>query len=307
MLLCEPPQPEYPIEYLLSRLMGRKAAASSELAACLAGSLPLPWATASEIGKNEQAERLWLYRQLPARLRRDLAPVFIFHELPLLINLLRMRRAGASPFGPALPPGSLLCPEAEKTLNQAETADELAGKITALLAARLAPGFGELAGLYPARGLAAFEQSLYRLFFTLAGVGAKNAAVRLFFRELVDLRNLLALAKAHYWREEMAFIPGGLFAANWEKALAEPGRAEKILAVFGWPDGLPKEIATLSALEDFLLRRIGRTLRRRAAGEAPADRLIDYLWFKDILAKNQGLLYYRRLTGDDIKLAKVIQ
>ena len=304
MLLRNLPQPEFPSEYLLPRLLARKAAGAAGVQACLDGKEAAPWATGQEIAGQSQAERFWLYHQLNSRLRHNLAPVFLFFELKTLVNGLRMRKARAST---ALLPRTLLCPELQKTLQAEEEAPVLAARIEALFCARLAPVFSGLAKVYTEQGLLAFERRLYQLFLEHLGVPAlEEASVRSFFKDLVDQRNILALAKAHYWQEPMTFVAGGHLEVNWERALAEPERANRVLAALHWESGLPQGITELSDLEDFLLHRQALILQRRARGGTVAQ-ILHYLWQQDILARNRGLLFHGRLVGEALCKAKVIQ
>lgn len=307
MLLRNLPQPEFPSGYLLPRLLARKAAGAADVQACLEGKQPLPWATAQDIAGRSQAERVWLYHQLNSRLRHSLAPVFLFFELKSLVNGVRLRRARASADGLDFSPSrTLLCPELQKLLQTEEEAPVLTKRLEALLCARLAPGFSGLAAVYAGQGIAAFERRLYELFFAHLGLVAPEAGVRSFFKDIVDLRNILALAKAHYWQEPMTFLAGGHLEAQWEKALAEPERAGRLLATLHWESGLPQGIAELSGLEDFLLRRQALILQRRARSNTVAQ-ILHYLWQQDLLARNRGLLFHCRLAGEELCKAKVIQ
>lgn len=306
MLLRNLPQPEFPSEYLLPRLLARKAAGAAGVQACLDGKEAVPWATGQEIAGQSQAERVWLYHQLNSRLRHNLAPVFLFFELETLVNGLRLRRAEASAaLLDFFPTRTLLCPELQKTLQTEEEAPALAARIEALFCGRLAPVFSGLAKVYTEQGLLAFERRLYQLFLEHLGVPASEASVRSFFMDLVDQRNILALAKAHYWQEPMTFVAGGHLEVNWERALAEPERAGKVLATLHWKSGLPQGIAELSGLEDFLLQRQTLILQRRARSNTVAQILL-YLWQQDILARNRGLLFHGRLVGEALCKAKVI-
>ncbi len=307
MLLRNLPQSEFPSEYLLPRLLARNAAAAASVQGCLDGDNPVPWATDQDIAGQLQAERFWLYHQLHSRLRCDLGPLFLFFELKTLVNWLRVRQARAS--GALLHsflPQSLLCPELLKALQDEEEPKALAERLEKFLCTRLDPGFSGLAEGYKKKGLLAFEGQLYQLYFERIGLAAPEATVRSFFKGLVDQRNILALAKANLWQEKMTFVDGGYLAVNWERVLAEPKRADRVLARLQWESGLPREAQELSALEDFLLHRLCRILQRQARN-GTKERIIHYLWQPDIHARNMGLLLHGRLVGGELLAAKVIQ
>lgn len=307
MLLRKLPQSEFPSEYLVPRLLARNAAAAASIRSCLDGKAAVPVATNHEIAGRLQAERFWLYRQLHSQLRRDLGPVFLFFELKTMVNWLRVRQARATD---ALLhfflTHSLLCPELQKTLREEEEAVVLAERLEEFFCTRLDPGFSGLATKYKKKGLLDFERRLHQLYFERIGLAASDTAVRSFFKGLVDQRNILALAKANLWQEKMTFVPGGDLAVNWERALAEPERADRVLARLHWESGLPREVQELSALEDFLLRRHCLILQRQARSGTVAQ-VIHSLWQQDIHAGNMGLLLHGRLVGRELLAAKVIR
>lgn len=309
MLLRNLPQPEFPAEYLVPRLLVRKAARAAGVRACIDGKAALPCAAAGqETAAALQAERFWLYGQLNSRLRYQLGPVFVFFELKTLVNWLRIRRAKA----PAetqlfLLTYSLLCRELHRILRNETDAGALARQLEECLCNRLSPQFSGIAALYIEKGLRIFEMRLYEIFFKSIGLSAPNAAVRSFLKTLVDQRNLLALAKGHYWQEKPPFLAGGHLTIHWKRTLAEPAQADRVLAGYHWQSGLPKEVSELSALEDFLHRRRGLALDRQARIGTVVERILHSLWQQEVHTGNMGLLAHGRLVGEELLGAKVIQ
>ncbi len=304
------PQSEFPSDYLVPRLLARKAATTATLQACLDGKEVLPWSTDQEIARQLLAERFWLYRQLNSRLRQSLSPVFLFFELETLINWLRARKARATNSQlHFFLDYSLFCSEVRKALQEEEDAQLLAVRLDKLLCTHLDRHFSGIAENYQKNGLLDFERSLYQLFFEYRGVSALEPAVRFFFRSLVDLRNLLTLAKIHYWQDtgqEKAIIrASGHMNVNWKRAINNPNLAAKILASTHWQSGLPTDGRELSALEDFLLRRHDLVLHRQAS-RGVAEQILYYLWRQKLLARNMGLLLHRLLIGEEIIEAKIL-
>ncbi|MBU2537638.1 MAG: hypothetical protein KKH22_04310 [Proteobacteria bacterium] len=307
MLLRDLPQSEFPAEYLVPRLLARNGAAATGVQDCLAGKKPVAWATDQEITGELLATRFWLYRQLHSRLRQDLGPVFLFSELKTLINWLRIRQAHASDaLLHSLLSHSLLCPELQQALREETEAEPLAARLDTILCSRLDPAFSGIAARYSKNGLPDFEKRLYQLFFEHIGLTAANAVVRSFFKGVADQRNILAFAKASHWKDQPFFLPGGHLALNWEKAWAEPERADRLLTRLHWESGLPQGAKELSGLEDFLLRRQSLLLHRQARN-GTVERIIHFLWQQDIHAGNMGLLLHGRLVGAEMLAAKVVQ
>lgn len=307
MLFRNLPQSEFPAEYLIPRLLARNSAATAGMQDCLAGKKPVPWSTDQEIAEELLTTRFWLYRQLHSRLRQNLGSVFLFFELKTLINWLRVRQARASDtLLHSLLKHSLLCPELQQALREEAEADVLAARLEKILCSCLDPAFSGIAARYAENGLPYFEKRLYQLFFEHIGLVAPNAVVRSFFKSVADQRNILAFAKASHWKEQPFFLPGGHLALNWQKALAEPEKAERLLNGLRWESGLPQGAKELSELEDFLLRRQSLLLQRQARN-GTMERIISFLWQQNIHAGNMGLLLHGRLVGAELLAAKVIQ
>ena len=82
-LLHPYPAPGFPDDYLLARLARRRAV---RLASCPAG-------TGEEARRELDRELDWFHGQLEPELRRQLAPVLLYFELPALLAALRFMRA----------------------------------------------------------------------------------------------------------------------------------------------------------------------------------------------------------------------
>lgn len=307
MLLRNLPQAEFPAEYLVPRLLAKNSAATAGVRDCLAGRKPVPWSTDQDIAEELLTTRFWLYRQLHSRLRQDLGSVFLFFELKTLINWLRVRQARASDtLLHSLLKHSLLCPELQQALQEEAEADVLAARLEKILRSGLDPAFSGLAARYAKNGLTDFERRLYQLFFEHIGLVAPNAVVRSFFKGVADQRNILAFAKGRFWNDQAVFLPGGHLAVNWQRVLAEPEKAERLLTGLRWKSGLPRGAKELSELEDFLLRRQSLLLHRQARN-GTVEKIIHFLGQQDVHAGNMGLLLHGRLVGAELLAAKVIQ
>jgi hypothetical protein len=305
-MLRELPQPEFPADYIVVRLQVRKAMAAATIQAVLGGQADLPLTTDQEIAGQWQSERFWLYQQLNSYLRRELASVFLFYELGTLLNWLRVRQArGSDALLQFFLPHSLLCSEARKALREEGEAAVLAKRLEELFCLRLDPRFSGIAGVYNEKGLQGFERRLVQLFLETRGMSASQKSVRSFFRSLIDQRNVLALAKGHYWQEKVDFVTGGHLDMNWGQAAAEPARADMALARIHWQGGLPRGVTELSALEDFLLLRHRHYLHLQTPKGA-LEQILQYLWQQRILARNRGLLLHGWLVGNELLQAKVI-
>ncbi|MEW6595702.1 MAG: hypothetical protein AB1413_12615 [Thermodesulfobacteriota bacterium] len=262
-LLAEKPQPTYPADYLLARLPARRQRWEAVFA-------PRSDDPASSGWGAMAAEFRWLYGQLHRRLRQELAPLFVYFELrPLFLFLRGLEREGEA--CRALLPPTLLAEEVKRVLPQARDA---------AAAVRLLAGFwpagAALERLHAAGGPAAVEQEMTRQ--VLAAGARSSVALRGFWGALIDLENLMALAKRRRWRAEQAFgygsggtiAPRRLVAAGQgaTSLLRHPLAAmvDRAVQEGAWP------------LEDVLIERVRQQLRRLEDPLAPAAAVAAYMW-----------------------------
>ncbi len=262
-LLAELPQPDYPADYLVARLAARRSR----------------WAAGRSPGAGDDhggmvsraAEFHWLYGQLPRRLRRELAPLFVYFELRSLFLFLRGLARGSKEGGKALFDGSLL----HDGLRQRLLGEQEAGAAVRRLS-RFWPAGTTLSRSYAAGGCAALEDEMTRQ--VLAAGRRSSAGLRDFWATLIDLENLMAVAKRRRWqaRFPFAYRCGGIVGPRLLRkaehgmvtSLADPMAAavESAVGEGNWQ------------LEDLLVTRVQQRLARTARTAAPAASVAAYLW-----------------------------
>ena len=257
-LLADLPQPGYPADYLLARLPARRPRWREEPAVGLGG-----WPGLAH-------ESRWLYGQLPQRLRRELAPLFLYFELRPLFLFLRGLAAGHCAPANELLAATLLADDLKRTLLRAREVWEALRVLASWW-----PGGAGLERLAATNGLAAAEQAMTG---ALLREAARSAAVlRPLWAALVDLENVIALAKRLRWQVAAPFgyRSGGLVARR-RFLRAERSRVPEMAALVAAPLRTAAQQGNWS-LEGVLVGRVERQLGA-AATTAPAATVAAYLW-----------------------------
>jgi hypothetical protein len=285
VLLAEAPGPGYPGDYLCARLQGRRGRL---------GDISGPEASAGgddrRYWQEAAAERAWLFRQMDAGVRAALAPLFVYFELGSMAQALRHQTVGRSGEAERLLGDGMLALWLRAILAGQAGVREVLGNLERSLAGREL-GLAGISKRYGEGGLQRCEELLRSRFLARALAVTRQEDLVFFFRALVDMRNLLAMAKWLRWRPSTApvLVPGGQAAL--------PGSIEKVTEaglarmVRSWThnqgstgDRLRPELLE-PLLQAHLLNRLAG--RRRVGGVAAA--CIEYLWRGHVAARASGL------------------
>ena len=294
----------YPDEYLLARLRGRRAKLGSEQhsPAAVAGM------TDADAWDRLRSEYRWVYRQMNAGLRLIFAPLFLWFELRTIILCLRFRRGGERLQAAGLLSSSLLAKRVQQTL---ETEGEPATVINDLasILATVAEPYRDLGELYRQRGWRELEQRFVTLYLERMTVLPLHPLLREFFRALVDLRNLVTLAKQIRWQvnEPQAFIRGGEISPERLGKARTEGTAVGLNALLaGLPDlGVlpPDQLNPEQQLYGWLTRKV-RRLGRDPLG---IGLILDYLWRCFVEAHDLSLMIHGQELESDTLRAELIR
>jgi hypothetical protein len=277
-LLTEAPGSGYPADYLSARIQGRRGVLLAATGAT-PGRVVAAERDDSSYWQQAAAERSWLFRQLDLELRAALAPLFVFFELGALARVLRYL-AGEKP-GDAdrVLQASMLAPRIRTVLRGREGVAEVLTRLERSSAGLVL----FLAGIresYREGGLQRCEEMLRNRFLTQALAMVRQGDLVHFFRAVVDVKNILAVAKWLRWRPASmpVLVPGG------QLPITGPGQkmTEERLArmVRHWTHGQDSAGDRLrpehleSILQTHLLQRLTR--RRREGSVAAA--CIEYVW-----------------------------
>jgi len=307
-LLEQPAGEGYPAEYLLARIRGRRANLVAARLAPIASELPMAGGmTASAAREQLRAEFCWVYRQMNEKLRETFAPLFFWFEVRTIIISLRFRRGGERGKATSLLAGSLLAAPVQGALTKdgepAEVIDELAGMLATV--AEPCRGLGTICRQ---QGWKDFEQGLATCYLERMTDPPVHPLLREFFRALIDLRNLVTLAKQLRWQLKgpPAFIRGGELAlARLEKTRVE-GTPAGLAALLGALPGMGALPAAPGNPEPLLLGWL--TSKVRALGRDPlgCGLILDYLWNCSVEARRLGLLCHGEALDREILRAELI-
>jgi len=316
--LIQSPGAGYPTDYLLARIASRRRELVSDWFAT-----PVP-AAGQDIafpGRRPSAargtpaalarERLrqeyrWVYLQMNQGLNCTMAPLFLWFELRTITIALRLRRGGEREreLMAELLGGSLLSKRVQQVLGEPGTG---AGALAGLLEAVAEPGRG-LGALYRGQKGREYEALFLALYLERTMRSTLHPVLREFFRCVIDLMNLLALAKQLRWQleEPQSFIRGGTIATRrLEEVLNTKGAAglAALLRTQGGPEGIP---ALRDNPESFLLCRLTRKVAGLGRDPLGIGRILAYLWDCSIEARNAGLLQHGAYLGEEILHAELI-
>lgn len=251
------------------------------------------WGAASEPHQALRAEYVWVYGQLERRLRQDLLPFFEYVELRTLVIALRYLAAEEQAAMRAQLKFSLLQPQLQNVLLDAQPVAPLVAVLERLLSSEYR-SFAGLSQVYLRQGPGGLEQALLGGFLQQSVTQWHRRPLRELLRYLLDMRNLLALYKHLHWQVPLAppLLPGGTL----ELGHCESLWANRDLAALmdmvrktATQPGDPEAIG----VEDFLFQGLSTRLRRAGRDPLQLGLVLDYLWRCQLATRNRGL----RLSG----------
>lgn len=285
-MLIEVSAREYPTDYLLSRLRARAAAPAGPPDDRSGGIDRRIW-------EGLQGERGWLFRQVNSDLRWALAPLFVYFEISTVAQVLRFLAAGHLDAAGSALKGSLLNGELKVILR---SRDSVTGVLTRLerFFSRHGAGIKGLGKSYEEKDLAQSEEML-RSGILAAGLqrsGHKTMAS--FLRDLVDVRNLLVLARRLRWKtaSDPALLAGGRL--NMQFSDEKFDAADLLQMIRHWTGGAepgPEQLQPTRlepVLQTYLVRK---TARLRRLGD-PVAACIEYLFRQDALTRQKSIRFH---------------
>jgi hypothetical protein len=314
--LIQPAREGYPTDYLLARVRGRRADLVSDwLAPPGPPGSPAPLQhratargmTAKEARGKMQQEFRWVYLQMNQALRDIFAPLFLWFEVRSILISLRLHRGGEQEQAAGLLGASLLSQRVQRVLRGEEEPFSGADALSQLLQADAAAG-RELGTLYREGKGREYEERFVALYLERVMRLALPPVLGEFFSSLVDLANLLAVAKQMRWRleEPRALIGGGTIATERLEKVLKEGSAAGLAALLRDQRGPGGEPAQPGNLEHFLLCRLTRKLRKLAKDPLGIGCILAYLWQCYIEARNAGLVHHAAVLGDETLGAELI-
>jgi len=235
------------------------------------------------------AERRWLYLQMDGDLRKDLAPLLVYFELRTLILCLRSLETdmpGAMEVNLTV---SLLAKEVKKIVVFRSAPESVIGKLERFLADSPLRLHG-LAAAYGEGGVQKCEELIWRRYFEQILAFSSHPEVSRLSRSLIDLRNILTMAKCVRWNEPElpGLINGGYVRIRKADQVPSPATLEEM--VRGFTGGRQVAAADLHPvnLEPLLYAHLSTAMRRRMRSMCPVAGCMGYIWHIFTVARKRS-------------------
>ncbi len=319
-LLQNPADQGYPIEYLLSRIKGRRSglirdwkrliydASLFESAPSQKTSVLMKAKTPDGVWGNLMREYRWVYGQMNRHLREIFGPFFLYSELRTLFICLRRledRKAGVLD---ELLNRSLLSDEMKQVLFLSGDLKAAVSGIERLFAASFKKTAG-LAEVLEAESLREVEQRLVEWYLAATVDSSLHPIMKLFFSRLIDARNSMSLYK--YLRLELrampSVIPGGLVPEAKLLGIAKKGDLVEVGKLIEELSGVPVERPDPTLVELALYRGMTKWLKKAGRDPFGIAPILDYLWRCSIEAMNLSVLYHGKDLEREAVTAELVQ
>jgi hypothetical protein len=282
----------YPADYFFARIRGRRAIPDTGKR----GGIEAEQATARPFEEDFiwlglQGELLWSFRQMNGVLRNIFQPFFIFMELRNIMLCLRYKSAARPDRTQKVLQASLLAGEIREPLQRNTEVKEAVRRIAGCFSIELQKDIAQRETTETGF-LREFERKLFVFSLQRAVNPPAFPAIAAFFRCLIDIRNLLTIAKGQRWViDERAALPAGGFITP-NRLSAAPDLSDTASAAIRlsgtWASGL--QFSGYRQLEVALHKRLGTVLRKKSRFGGGIDLTLDYLWQCCLAARNRTLL-----------------
>jgi vacuolar-type H+-ATPase subunit C/Vma6 len=298
----------YPLEYVLSRVRGRRSRLIRDWRALAYGAGPTEYLASAQyhgfvrerslegLWRSLQKEHQWVFGQLDEAMRRTLAPYFLYAELRTITVCLRLIQGGKGQQTGDVLAESLLADDLKTVLRAEDAATAIAGLEDTLV--RLSAGFRGLSALYEERGLRELEQKLVNQYLADVPERPLQPVVREYFRRIIDARNILALYKSLRLASKDAtlFIPGGSITVERLRDLQERDDLFAVVALVRQAAGITIAAPDPTQLEVALYRGVTKFLKQEGKDPLGTALILEYLWRCSLEVTNLSVL----LAGKDL-------
>jgi hypothetical protein len=319
-LLRNSPDPGYPIEYLLSRIKGRRSRLIRDWKpllydAALYGSLPTDTTggfqkerTADAAWIHLMVEYQWVYLQMNRQLRESFVSFFLYAELRTILVCLRHlldKKAGA--IGDLLD-RSLLSEEMKKVLLFSMDLPAAVGGVERILST-LSQRFLGLTRALDSNGLRAVEQSVVATYLSVMIESDLHRLLKRYFSRIIDARNILGLYKflRLRLRAQPVFIAGGVVPELRLNDIIRKNDLAGVARLVRECTGIDVERPNATSIELALYRGTTRWLRKEGREPFGIAPILDYLWRCSIESMNLSMLYHTKDIDREAVAAELVQ
>lgn len=303
---------QYPAEFLVARLLGKKGAlfhnwefliTSNDAVESLQNTpfyAFLKKDAAPGIWRFLRQEYLWVYKRMNNKLRNHFGPYFVYHEINTLLVCLRYlsSKKEIDPVVQALH-NSLLHNDIQDILTSNLDFVSILEALEFRLCA-YSDLFNGLREHYEKKGIAALEVYMRDVFFASLLSWKQPSMVKGFLQYMVDFHNCISMAKTLRWQieAEPTLISGGSMPVDRFKRAFFRKDLTPVLKYLHLkdPDGAA---STIQKLETALLSFISGKLQRQALQRTVVGDVLYYLWEQYRYTRNISMVLNTMLLDDE--------
>lgn len=277
-LLDQCNRPGYPPDYLVARIRGRMDRREDDVhGEPTGGSRYL--ADDTVIWDAAAKARRWIYLQMDGNLREILVPVFVHFELRTLVLCLRTLESRQAEFRMVDLEHSLLAKGLKNIFLSPATPAEVIGRVEKFMGDS-AFAMNGLVASYGEGGVQGCEEFLRRRFLEQGVAVRRHPAVTGWFRKLIDLRNILTMAKCLRWQVDPTpgLIKGGHLGLRAANQFPAEANLEKLVQRFTGGGKLTTAELHPVKLGPLLHDHLSQQMARRMRSPEPVECCLGYLW-----------------------------
>lgn len=313
-ILLSPSKSEYPAEYLLARIRGRRVYLIRDWDTIIFNPEPLKYLMTTRYGellgaysaegiwKNLLKEFQWVYYQMNRELGHIFRPFFIYVEIKTIILCLRHKTGnGALTEIENILLFSLLSDKIKDLFRMKTdvlTSLEMLEKVCVSPSA----GMTGLRDVFAEDGLKAVEQILTGSYLKKVIHAGLHPVINNFFVSAIDSKNIIAAYKHLRWGIQAApvFIPGGSIRESRLKKVVETNRIEAINLLISRHTGISIEEAAASGIEIALRWGMTKLIKMMSRESSGIGLILDYLWKCSVEAQNLSIIISGRKIDRNI-------
>jgi hypothetical protein len=310
----------YPVEYLLSRIRGRRSRLINDWRPLIYDAAPMDYLGSARyqgfvrdrspegVWRSLLREHRWVYSQMNGGLREVFRPFFLYAELRTIFICLRHLKEQKSGKTEDLLGDSLLSAAIAKILSSSEgLPSAVRGIERAFL--QLSGQFVGLTDALEAEGLRGVEQRLTNTYLSIVVDTGLHPLMKIFFARLIDSRNIMGVYK--YLRLEkrsaLQFIPGGMIPEAKLRSIVEKGDLFGVNSLVREFSGVKIEMPDPTKVETALYKGMTRFLKKEGREPFGAGPILGYLWKCSIEVMNLSVLFYGKELERETVMAELVQ
>ncbi len=310
----------YPVEYLLSRIRGRRSRLITDWRPLIYDAAPLDYIASARyqgfarerspegLWRNLVREHRWVYSQMNGRLRTIFQPYFFYAELRTIFICFREMIDQQSGKTGELLEASLLSDEIKRILSaSADLPAALAGMERVL--SSLSAGFAGLAGAYEDEGLRGVEQRMTNAYLSAVAGSGLHPLMKTFFARLIDSRNIMSLYKCLRLdlKTPPSFISGGLIAEARLREVLAKNELFGVNALISDHFGIKIDAPEPTKVELALYKGLTGFLKKEGREPFGIGLILDYLWRCSLEVMNLSVLFHGKDLERELVAAELVR